>query len=175
MPRALPMTSRHRPKRSAGSKAKQALMMELPSYHWPNLRNLAVVVALTLLGAWVLHRTVEEPWVDLGALQAGRGPERVVVRRPADDILHAGFDLVEHQPRRPARGVAASGDHARRHGQRQAGTTEPEIEGVAGDLGDLHGHPSSSTVLRAAPRVSATSPSRAVPSSSTSPVRNTLA
>ena len=29
-------------KRSAGSKAKQALMMELPSYHWPNLRNLAV-------------------------------------------------------------------------------------------------------------------------------------
>ena len=29
-------------KRSAGSKAKQALMMELPSYHWPNLRNLAI-------------------------------------------------------------------------------------------------------------------------------------
>ncbi|WEF31663.1 ferrous iron transporter B [Pseudoduganella chitinolytica] len=29
-------------KRSTGSKAKQALMMELPSYHWPNLRNLAI-------------------------------------------------------------------------------------------------------------------------------------
>ncbi|AVR94891.1 ferrous iron transporter B [Pseudoduganella armeniaca] len=29
-------------KRTAGSKAKQALMMELPSYHWPNLRNLAI-------------------------------------------------------------------------------------------------------------------------------------
>lgn len=37
------------------------------------LRNLGVVVALTLLGAWILHRTVEEPWVDLGALQMRGG------------------------------------------------------------------------------------------------------
>ena len=29
-------------KRSMGSKAKQALLLELPSYHWPHLRNLAV-------------------------------------------------------------------------------------------------------------------------------------
>ena len=29
-------------KRSMGSKTKQALLLELPSYHWPHLRNLAV-------------------------------------------------------------------------------------------------------------------------------------
>jgi len=29
-------------KRAAGTKSKQALMMELPRYHWPHLRNLAI-------------------------------------------------------------------------------------------------------------------------------------
>ncbi|WP_170285929.1 acyltransferase family protein [Nocardioides rubriscoriae] len=37
------------------------------------LLNLAVSVTLTLLAAWVLHRTVEEPWIDLGALQSRGG------------------------------------------------------------------------------------------------------
>lgn len=38
--------------------------------------NLLVVAVATLLAAWVLHRVVEEPWVDLGALQARGGGRR---------------------------------------------------------------------------------------------------
>lgn len=52
-----------------------------PSYYPVNL--LAVTVA-TIGAAWVLHRAVEEPWVDLAALQARGGGRRDLYAEIAD-------------------------------------------------------------------------------------------
>ncbi|QGZ40012.1 ferrous iron transport protein B [Pseudoduganella flava] len=51
-------------KRSLGGKRKQPLMLELPSYHWPNLRNLAIglweraKIFLTRVGTLILSLMV---------------------------------------------------------------------------------------------------------------------
>lgn len=46
--------------------------------------NLLAVSATTIVAAWVLHRLVEEPWVDLAALQAKGGGRRDLYAEVAD-------------------------------------------------------------------------------------------
>lgn len=58
----------------------------LPSDPQHLVRNLVVVLALTLLAAWLLHRVVEEPWCDLAALQR-RGGGRADVYAPLEALV----------------------------------------------------------------------------------------
>ncbi|WP_309647065.1 acyltransferase [Nocardioides sp.] len=61
------------------------------------LVNLVTVTAGTLVAAWVLHRVVEEPWVDLAALQARGGGRR-------DLYAHLAAPLTARAPRSPMPG-----------------------------------------------------------------------
>ena len=95
------------------------------------------------------------PLGHLGSLQVGGGQEGVVVGGPPDDVLHPGLDLVEDDHGRPGRGVVAPAEDPLGHRQWQAGTSETELDRVAGKLADLHRHPLSSIVSRASASLSA--------------------